>query len=132
MGNPTNYSPGESQVDLSVDAAHHLLSDSLSASSSAFCLLRKRLYVWTIKQAFQPSVMGRSEDVCAAVPSPSCPGLPASRQARRRNTSVRSDGLPVISGCVWTAKHWAECVPSPARAVQSWAPLKIRVQGVMM
>lgn len=40
--------------------------------------------------------MGRSEDVCAVVPSSSCPGLPASRQARRRNTSVRSDGLTVI------------------------------------
>lgn len=34
-------------------------------------------------------------NICALVPS-SCPGLSASQQARRRKTSVRSDGLTVI------------------------------------
>lgn len=47
-----------------------------------------------IKWAFQPSVMGGRVNIC--VPSSSRPGRSASQQARRRNTSVRSDGLTVI------------------------------------
>lgn len=49
-----------------------------------------------MKRAFQPSVRGGRTSICAVVPPPSCPGPSASQQARRRNTSVRSDGLTVI------------------------------------
>lgn len=65
----------------------------------------------------------------AAVPSLSCPGLCASHQARRRNTSVRSDGLTVIRVAAFgQQKHWAECLPVPARAVQFWITLKIHAR----
>lgn len=49
-----------------------------------------------IKWAFQPSVRDRRVNICAVVPSSRRPGRSASQQARRRNTSVRSDGLTVI------------------------------------
>lgn len=83
-------------------------------------------------RAPQPSAMGRREAVCAVVPSSRCPGLPASRQAGRRNPSCQirwAHGDQ--SGCIWTAKRWAEPISIPARAVQVWVPLKIHIQWVM-
>lgn len=66
-----------------------------------------------MKWAFQPSVRGGRTNICAMVPPPSCPGPSASQQARRRNTSVRSDGLAVIRGAAF-GQHGAGQNVSPA------------------
>lgn len=62
-------------------------------------------------------------NIHAVVPPSSCPGLSASLQAKRRNTSVRSDGLTVIRVAAFGQQNTGQAVAPSLPELSSSAVL---------
>lgn len=121
MGNTINYSPKGVQVAMSADVAHLFVSVSVFiyfhfSNTGLHSIFESLWKTYRRTWASQPSVMGRSVNICTVVPSSSCPGRSASHQARRRNTSVRSDGLTVIRVAVFGQQNTGRLCPLPCQS----------------
>lgn len=128
-----SYSPEESHVEVSFDIDLRLFHSIYSLTSSpGLCIFKVLVNVLQIKTGFPAPSDGKEREHCCGA-SVQQPGAlcQATGPEKKHECQIRwAHGNQ--SGCVWTAKHWAECALVPARAVQFRAMLKTHVQSAVM